>query len=204
MPNHFDNFTLRTAIITCPARSAILSKTLQSYATADFTYPAQVFTDSQKLSDKTVSQTQNAFRALTYMLGLVDWNWLLFAEDDVEFNQHIEHNLRYWPERVTGDVQCGKLYSCAHYDGVHSGLVPADDVIKLGGSQGILLSRAFVLRVVQKWAQCESGIMQDLRLFRLADRVHVHQPNLVQHRQAISTWGGLPHVSDTFDLHWRR
>lgn len=186
---------LQTAIITCPQRAGVLSQTLISYSDADFSAKPHIFVDAQNLPNRQDSGTVNALRALTEMLKL-PWAWLLFAEDDVEFNRHIQHNLYNWLEPQRGEVICGRLYSTD----TGSGLV--SNSYAIGGSQGILLERNLVKKIVRDWNTQGGG--QDLRIFRIAGRVHVHQPNLVQHRSVQSTWGGRPHFSVTFDYDWRR
>lgn len=186
---------LQTAIITCPQRKDVLNQTLVSYHDADFSASPHIFVDAQNLANVQESQTANSLRALKEMLKL-PWAWLLFAEDDVEFNRHIQHNLYTWPELQAGAISCGRLYSADTFGGL------APNPYLLGGSQGILLERKLAEKIVREWHTL--GGMQDLRIFRIAGRVHVHQPNLVQHRPVRSTWGGLPHYSVTFDYDWRR
>jgi hypothetical protein len=189
---------LRTCIITCPARKESLEETFRSYAAADFAHPAVVFLDSGHSADPRLSQMGNSLFAITSMLDL-EWEWLLFAEDDVEFNRHIEYNLRTWPLLNSGDVICGKLYNAEPYP---DGLIL--DPFKVAGSQGILLSRDAVKIAIAQWHGFESTVMQDLRIYRILRRVHAHDPSLVQHRSVPSTWGGLAHTSPTFDINWRR
>lgn len=188
---------LHTAIITCPQRAGVLQQTLVSYHDTDLVAAPYVFTDDRNLPDKRVSQAENALRALKSMLD-VPWQWLLFAEDDVEFNRHILHNLFTWPELCRGYVQCGRLYSVETYGGI------APNAAAVANSQGILLSRKLVTQIVADWYKFAPHVMSDIRIFRIAGRVHTHQPNLIQHRTEVSTWGGAKHVSTTFDYDWRR
>lgn len=187
---------LLTCIITCPARHESLAKTLQSYAEADFSFPPIVVSDAGHSSDPTFSQMGNSFFAINKMLNL-PWEWMLFAEDDVEFNRHIEHNLKTWDLLKTGKVTFARLYGADNHE-----LVP--DYMQIGGSQGLFFSRDAALKIVANWHNFPSSFMQDLRMFRTIREIYTHQPNLVQHRSEPSTWGGRPHISPTYDPVWRR
>jgi hypothetical protein len=191
---------LRTCIITCPKRKESLGATLRSYYLADFVYDPAIFCDVGLHADPRLSQAANSLQAITEMLGL-PWDWLLFAEDDVEFNRHIEHNLKSWASLNDHGMSVVKLYSVTPHDG-YEGFVP--DCRKIGGSQGLVFSRAAAQKIVQNWGNFPVTYMQDLRMFQTLCAVYVHQPNLVQHAVVASTWGGPPHRSTTFDLNWRR
>ena len=187
---------MRACIITCQARKDILAKTLESYHAADFTAPPVVINDVGHNVDPKASQMGNSFYAITTMLKL-PWEWLLFAEDDVEFNQHIEHNLKTWDLVQNNKMQFARLYGA---DNV--GLVP--DCTQIGGSQGLFFLRSAALKIVANWHNFPGSYMQDLRMFQTIKEIYTHQPNLIQHRAAASTWGGLPHTSPTYAAAWRR
>lgn len=75
-----------------------------------------------------------------------------------------------------------------------------------GGSQALLIARPLLPVIFATWDEIpwQAG---DLRMIRAGGKphplVHVHQPNLVQHRPVPSSFGLPYHSSITFDKEWK-
>lgn len=157
-----------------------------------------IVTDRHNLKDKTKSQTAAALDLL-HEAQRHPWDYMLFCEDDILFNCHIRHNLTQWQPIKARSLRVGSLY-CASPE-------PALHCWTIGGSQGIVIGRDWLAEVLRRWNN-QPNSMQDLRIYRSVYGsgemlIPIHQPNLVQHRPALSTWGGPEHSSPTFDPEWK-
>lgn len=77
----------------------------------------------------------------------------------------------------------------------------------IGGSQAVVIARRWLPGLLAQWHELAGEGMQDLRMFRSVEDVfpwvYVAVPNLVQHQEVKSTWGGGSHTSGTFSPNWR-
>src|SRR4051812_10487899 len=109
--------------------------------------------------------------------------FVLFIEDDLDFNRHLRRNLRAWrPLLVAGDGErpfFASLYNpvirALWRDEARAYLVADPDAVY--GSQAFLLSRASVRDVLRHWDEVPG--MGDIKISRLATRscpAHYHVP----------------------------
>jgi len=188
-------------LMTCPARAEVLDKTLTSFKATDWPEEPRIITDTSTVADPKTRMTATALRLMQDALSET-WDYLLFLEDDVEFNKYLHHNLTNWLPVRYNFVTLATLYSAAS-----SGMLAGQNFfVRLasdhGGSQALLLCRKLAEDVVASWNSFADE-MQDLRIGGTASRInpmiYVFSPNLVQHRPQGSTWGGPAHASPTFD-----
>ena len=134
-------------------------------------------------------------------------DYILFLEDDLDFNRHLRHNLSQWPPLRDGRLTLGSIYNPALRDEAWDARSNARivDPKTAYGSQAFVLSKDTAAHIVRRW--CEVRGLQDLRMLRLAGRlgkpVYYHAPSLVQHVGLRSTWGGGFHESHDFDPEWK-
>jgi hypothetical protein len=193
-------------MISCAERDPVRRRTLANLAQTDWPdRPVQVQMDAGEGEDRRARQTRCAYEALR---AAPDSDYVLFLEDDLEFNRHLWHNLMHWrPLRERRMALAGlynpglREFACDRFTG--SRLVTPDSVF---GSQALLISREARKYIVANWNRV-SG-MQDIRISRLAGRLetpfYYHAPSLVQHVGKISAWGGWFHEAADFDAEWKR
>ena len=199
--------SIAACMISCPERVAVRRKTLRNLASTDWgEEPAVVQVDSGGAKSKGERQTKTAWLALQKCLSL-NVNYVLFLEDDLDFNRYLRHNLSRWPPLLDGEVTLASLYNpgvaIESRDPARRSVVVAPEVVF--GSQAFLISRATVRHIVDRWDQVPG--MQDIKMSRLAGRLQrplvYHSPSLVQHLGKKSTWGGWYHTASDFDPCWR-
>jgi hypothetical protein len=198
---------IRAYMISCAERRAIRRRTLASLAASDWSAEVFVQIDEGRIERREERQTVTAQRLLERAV----WDgpeFVLFLEDDLEFNRHLRHNLDSWGplRRSRNDHFFGSLYdpNVRRLESVpeHSFFVADPDAVY--GSQAFVLSLVTARFVVAAWDEVEG--MQDIKMSRLASRlgpIHYHLPSLVQHTGLDSTWGGPFHATAEFQLIWK-
>jgi hypothetical protein len=195
-------------MLSCAARDAVRAATLERLAATDWSGPVVVVLDESDAERPQDRQEQTARRLLEKAADdRVDF--VLFLEDDLDFNVHLEHNLRRWlPLRAAGPN--GHLMASLYDPGVAALSWDHEQALSIAhpelvyGSQAFLLSRTTVTVVLEGWPSVLG--MQDIKISRLAAAVgpiHYHRPSLVQHVAAPSTWHGPSHFARDFSSRWR-
>jgi hypothetical protein len=194
-------------VLSCPEREEMRARTLANLARTDWREDARVVVDETSYDRRQERQERTALRLLEQALA-DDAPFVLFLEDDLEFNRHLRHNLERWaPLVAVGD---GHFFASLYNPSV----VPlwrdpqraffAADPECVYGSQAIVLSRATVRHVSEHWR--EMAGMQDIKLSRLTAPLCpllYHAPSLVQHVGVVSAWGGRYHAAIDYDADWR-
>lgn len=199
--------TIAACMITCPDREVVCRHTLQNLATSDWGQAkVLVQMDNGQLHRAEDRQAHTALLALQRGLELCA-DYVLFLEDDLDFNRYLLQNLLAWEPVRRRAVTLAGLYNpglpalaCSRK---HCLSVVAPTAVF--GSQAFLLSRRATRFLVEHWGEVEG--MQDIKMSRLAGRLgkplFYHHPSLVQHVGATSMWGGPFHQADDFDPDWR-
>jgi hypothetical protein len=198
---------IAAVMISCPERKELRRQTLENLARTDWDEPpAHVEVDAGSGKDFKRRQTRCACLALKASLEFRA-DYILFLEDDLEFNRHLRHNLLAWRPIRSGEVPLASVYNPRVRESGcdlrnRARLVPPRAVF---GSQAFLISRNTVEYVLHHWHQVQG--MQDIRISRLAGRlgsaVLYHAPSLVQHVGKKSLWNGVFHQADDFDPEWK-
>ena len=200
--------SLAAYMITCPEREQTRRKTLQALGRTDWNVePVLVQLDGEfSRQDPRKKQTRSALTALRRSLE-GNAEFMLFLEDDLEFNRHLRHNLQHWRPLRDRRLTLASLYNPGLREAAcdvhqHALVVEPHHVY---GSQAFLISRQTVKHLVAHWDSVEG--MQDIRMSRLAGRlrrpIYYHAPSLVQHVGRKSVWGGTFHQATDFDPDWR-
>ena len=181
--------------------------TLQRLARTDWgPTPVLLQLDGGAPDDPRERQQQAAWHLLRRFLdGKAEF--LLFLEDDLDFNQHLRENLNRWPPLAERRLELGGIYNpglveeACDVEG-RAYIVKPDRVY---GSQALLVSRRAAAFMVRRWDKVEG--MQDIKMSRLAGQLkqpmYYHSPSLVQHIGVDSTWGGAFHEALDFDKQWK-
>jgi hypothetical protein len=164
----------------------------------------QLETDQSK--DPQQRQTRTAFLALQKSLE-TDADYVLFLEDDLDFNRHLWHNLQHWAPLRERQLTLAGLYNPnlpeAACDVRNHFIIVQPECIY--GSQAFVISRRTVEHFLEHWNEIEG--MQDIKMSRLAGRlgrpIYYHAPSLVQHLGAESLCGGFFHQAPDFDPDWK-
>ena len=198
---------MAACMISCEERAELRAQTLRNLAATDWgDEPVRVQLDAGRSSDRRERQTETAFLALQQSLNSrVDY--ILFLEDDLDFNRSLRHNLENWAPLRAGAVALAGLYSPRPIplacDVKQNWSVVAPESVF--GSQAFLLSRRAAAYIVRHWSDVTG--MQDIKMSRLAGRLkrplYYHTPSLVQHIGKESVWGGVFHKAWDFDPDWR-
>lgn len=197
---------IQAVMISCPRRNGVRRRTLENLARTDWSdCPHHVQMDDSKGKNPRQRQSRWAYRALKASLEL-DAEYILFLEDDLEFNQHIRHNLQNWQPLQARQVALAGLHNPSvrerACDLQHNARIVAPNSVI--GSQALLISRETVHYLVRHWHRVQG--MQDFRISRLAHRLRnpilYHAPSLVQHIGVRSLWGGRVHPAVDFDPTW--
>jgi len=198
---------VRAYMLTCAAREDVRRETLVRLGATDWEEDVSVVVDRSQAERPQQRQEDTALRILE--AAVADrCEFVLFLEDDLDFNRHLRHNLANWaplrgadPDRflLASLYNPGVAMSVENDDRAYAVAVPEC----VYGSQALLLSRATAGHVIKGWYTTPG--MQDIKISRLAAPVtpiYYHRPSLVQH-VATSVWGGHAHSAVDFSLTWR-
>ena len=197
---------IEAVMISCAERDELRRQTLSNFARTDWgDAPVHVHLDDDSSDDHRQRQTNCAYLALKETLQR-DADYILFLEDDLDFNHHIRHNLHNWGPVKNQTVTLASLYNprvrelaCDLRNNAR--IVEPHCVF---GSQAFLISRPTVEYLLQHWKKVDG--MQDIKISRLAgllgNPIFYHAPSLVQHIGVQSVWGGCFHQAMDFDQGW--
>ena len=195
-------------MVSCRARDEVRAATLERLGATDWQADVVVVLDEVQ-AERAQERQERTSRRLLEMAAAEKVGFVLFLEDDLEFNAHLRHNLTHWsPLLSTGPD--GPLLASLYDPGVAALSWDQDRAFSIAypelvyGSQALLLSGATVSSVLAGWDTVPG--MQDIKISRLAARagpIYYHRPSLVQHIDAPSTWGGPRHWADDFSPSWR-
>ncbi len=198
---------IAAVMMSCPERDEMRHQTLANLARTDWDgEPVLVQMDEDGGSDHRSRQERCARLALKRALE-TPCDYILFLEDDLDFNRHIRHNLLHWRPVRAGMVALAGLYNPRLREAAFDFPNRARIVLPEGvfGSQAFLLSKPTADYVVRHWHRV--GGLQDIKISRLAGRLKqpilYHAPSLVQHIGSQSVWGGGFHQASDFDPDWR-
>lgn len=194
-------------MISCPDRDEVRRQTFEKLTRTDWgNTPVHVQMDQAIGEDRQKRQTRCAFLALKAVLESRA-DYILFLEDDLDFNRHIQHNLQHWEPLRERRATLASLYNPGIREAAcdlktHSRLVDPGSVF---GSQAFLISVRAVNHILNHWHEVPG--MQDIKMSRLAGRLGVplfyHAPSLVQHVGKASLWGARFHQARDFDQNWK-
>jgi hypothetical protein len=198
---------IKACMISCPEREQLRRQTLQNLAATDWgDEPVLLQIDPGATECWQERQQHTTLLALEKCLQC-DADYVLFLEDDLEFNLHLRHNLDNWSPLKNREATLAGLYNpnlqpqaC---DVQNHALIVAPHSIY--GSQAFVISRATVEYLVRHWSEVDG--MQDIKMSRLAGGLKkplfYHAPSLIQHVGTQSVWGGVFHRAADFDPLWK-
>lgn len=134
-------------------------------------------------------------------------DYILFLEDDLDFNRHLRHNLINWLPFKTATLAAASLYnpSVRELACDLKGNTRVMDPNSVFASQALLLSKPAVKHIVRHWDKVEGR--HDFKMSRLAGelakRFFYHAPSLVQHLDPVKELGGIYDRAMDFDPVWR-
>ncbi len=200
-------FQLEAVMISCAERDQLRQRTLQNLERTDWgKLPVHIQIDESDGKDHEQRQTACALLALKAALARTA-DYVLFLEDDLEFNRHIRHNLEQWTPLRARTATLAGLYNpqlriIACDKASHSRIVAPKSVF---GSQALVISRRALKFIVAHWNRVQG--MQDIKISRLAGRlgqpILYHAPSLVQHVGRTSVSGAPFHQANDFDKDWK-
>jgi hypothetical protein len=95
---------IRAVMISCPERADLRRKTLKRLKRTDWGGASlHILIDSARMEDRRQRQSDVALRALRWGLE-TDADYLLFLEDDLDFNFYLRHNLEHWKPLMDGET----------------------------------------------------------------------------------------------------
>jgi len=199
--------SIQACMISCAERETVRAETLRRLAATDWgEEPVAVQVDAESSTSRSARQLETAFLALQNGLRR-GADYILFLEDDLDFNHHLRHNLFSWSPVRAGAVTLAGLYSprlrerACHVDENWSVIAPHS----IFGSQAFLISSRAAHYFVRHWNEVEG--LQDIKMSRLAGRLkrplYYHTPSLIQHVGRESLWGGGFHQAPDFDPLWK-
>jgi ADP-heptose:LPS heptosyltransferase len=199
--------TIQAGMISCEARREVRAASLERLARTDWADDnVLIQLDDPEFIDPRDRQQRAALALLQrFLLGKA--SYLLFLEDDLEFNRHLRHNLQHWSLFQRRQIALAGLYNPGLVETACdlSNRAMIVEPSRVYGSQAFLVSRPAAEYFVRHWNEVDG--MQDIRMSRLLDRfrppVFYHSPSLVQHVGTVSTWGGAFHQSADFDPEWK-
>src|SRR6476659_6163452 len=164
---------------SCEARDELRARTLRNLAATDWGEPVHVEMDVSTLPnprDRIILTAQLLLRG-----AVADGpDFILFLEDDLEFNDHLRHNLVNWaPLRSAGPHFFGSLFNpnLTMLGGDERQAYFVTDPPLTYGSQAFLMSLETAAYVVERWH--ESQAPGDVRMVQLAGRlssIYYHTP----------------------------
>jgi hypothetical protein len=207
-PDLVSALDIRAYMISCGARTAVRAETLARLRSTDWRGEVSVVVDGSTAQRPQERQEHTALRLLKRAASDGP-GFVLFLEDDLDFNRHLLHNLAGWRPLRKADPDrflLASLYNpgIAASTEDEEGTYAVADPERVYGSQAFVLSRAILAHVIEGWHTIPG--MQDIKISRLAALVtpiYYHRPSLVQHVGASSTWGGCSHSAVDFSSTWR-
>jgi hypothetical protein len=198
---------IKAYMLSCPAREEMRVQTIRNLALTDWGDDPDVEIDQTSFERRQERQEQTAL-SLLRRAGENGHEFILFLEDDLEFNANLRHNLEHWYPLVKRP-RGGHFFASLYNPGV--GLLRRSPNLSfvvanpngVFGSQAFLMSAATARYIAQNWTAVIG--MQDIKMSRLAARlcpIYYHDPSLVQHVGAVSAWGGTYHCARDFDPAW--
>lgn len=185
-----EKLTLEMFMLTCPERQRTRHATLASLGSSDWRSDFSLVVDPDQTQPTGPARLMANFRRAFVAAGQSRAHCVLVVEDDINFNEHLEHNVRKWLPLVAPD-KLGSLYRTSLS-------------LKIGCQA--LIMRTAVAKQVAKLATSTSDASLWPADCWLRERfqVHYHSPSLVQHRDERSTWGAVArHRAENFDPTWR-
>ncbi len=198
---------IEAVMISCVERAQVRERTLENLARTDWNgSPLSIEIDASWKEDHQQRRSQYALLALRRSLER-NADYILFLEDDLDFNRHIRHNLAHWGPLQRGEISLASLYNPRlreqAVDLRNNARIIAPG--RIFGSQAFVISRIAVEYIVRNWNRVAG--LQDIKIPRLAGRlgrpILYHAPSLVQHIGTRSTWGAGFHQAMDFDPHWK-
>jgi hypothetical protein len=198
---------IKAVMISCRERDSIRCRTLENLAKTDWgDMLLHIHFDNPDVGTPIQRQMHSSYIALKKSLDYRA-DYILFLEDDLDFNRHIRHNLWHWDPVRRRAVALASLYNPSLPERAcdlrsNARIIDPNSVF---GSQALLLSKEVIEYVVRRWDDVSGA--QDIKISRLAGRlgnpIFYHAPSLVQHVGAQSTWGGGFHRAFDFDPVWK-
>lgn len=207
---------IQPVIITCPGREEMFDKTLENLRLTLKAPPEMdvhlpiIQLDTNTCERRQERQERNSLSALEAALEALnsDDGFVLFLEDDLEFNVHLWHNLARWRPLQYDWFTFGSLYNPTVKELIDCrelNFFEADPNC-VYGSQAYILSRKAAQYCVDHWWEVIG--MQDIKISRLCasmnqGALYYHWPSLVQHVGKVSAWGGNFHYAPDYDGSFR-
>ena len=190
-------------MISCRSREAVRTATLANLAATDWPRDRMPFVriDDSEAERPQERQEKNSQAALQWGLDSAA-DWILFLEDDLDFNLHLWHNLSHWSPLIQSRIGLASLYNPiiveqSRNDYQHFFIANPYAVY---GSQAFVIGRDCAQFILQHWDRVPG--MQDIKCSRLAaeygSAIYYHSPSLVQHVGQVSAWGGRFHWAPDF------
>ena len=201
-------------ILSCPAREVMREQTIANLRATDWGDEPQVEIDQTTFARRQERQESTALRLL--QRAVADGpDYILFLEDDLEFNRHLRFNLEHWYPLVNTPPRrpfFASLYNPNGKGRLRTVSFAAEtrhayfvvDPNTVFGSQAFLLSLVTARYIVEHWNNVIG--MQDIKMSRLAARfgpIYYHTPSLVQHVGVDSAWGGPFQWSADYAGDWK-
>ena len=194
-------------MLSCTERALVRRETQERLAATDWAEPAHVVLEPGVHERPQERQSQNARELLRQAIADAP-DFLLFLEDDLEFNLHLRRNLETWEPLATTPVGA-HFFASLYNPGIRElRREPARAFVVVDphavyGSQAFVLALATARHIETHWDDVVG--MQDIKMSRLAARVgcvYYHVPSLVQHVPVHSVWGGGYHSAGDFERDW--
>jgi ADP-heptose:LPS heptosyltransferase len=175
---------IEAVMISFAGRDELRRRTLENLASTDWLDGAvQIQLEPRDGEDAPERKTRCAYEALKRSLER-DADYVLLLEDDLEFNRHLNHNLRHWVPLRDRLLTLAGLYNprvrelaCDMENNAR--IVDPESIFE---SQAFIISRPAVKHLVRHWNRVDGR--HDVRIPRLASRlkspVYYHAPSLVQ------------------------
>jgi hypothetical protein len=199
--------TIKAYILSCPDRQQLRLQTLVNLRSTDWNEEPEIEIDQTTCERRQERQERTA---LCLLQRAVDEGseYILFLEDDLDFNLHLRRNLQSWyplaktPSRLHffASLYNPNIRSLAQSP-PHAYFVADPNAVY--GSQAFLLSLITARYITEHWGDVVG--MQDIKMSRLAARqcpLYYHTPSLVQHVGVESAWGGGFHSAADFSRDW--
>jgi len=195
-------------VLSCPDREELRRQTIANLLATDWHAEPEIEIDQTTCERRQERQERTALRLL--QKAVADGSdFILFLEDDLDFNQHLRHNLQRWYPFVSA-LPRRHFFASLYNPNVRPLMLDSRraffvaDPRTVYGSQAFLLSQTTARYITEHWSDVIG--MQDMKMSRLAARVcptYYHTPSLVQHVGAKSVWGGVFHTAIDFSREWK-
>jgi ADP-heptose:LPS heptosyltransferase len=194
-------------LVSSAGRDSIRRTTIANLARTDWQeLPLIVECNFSSAVEQIDAQADCALRALKAGLSRA-CDYVLYLEDDLEFNRNLRHNLCRWKPLRNGSVTVAGLFNpgCVERACDLEGQARIVAPPAIFGSPALIISRPAAQYIVRNWRRMDGTHARRIGVLagRFRTPIFFHAPSLAQRVQANGYGNGTAYRAVDFQRHWK-